>query len=143
MIIQIYVCILLLTFCPASYDEMLDVCSKVVGNPNRLSSIQVPFIRICRFWTFVFDVIETLACCSGLNYPPWHLKLSHFRIEWKNQRRCSKRSSRIHGSSTRLSSCFWTKKIYWKKRSCIRILLTTSPSTMVSQLLYYLNNSNI
>lgn len=49
MIIQLYVCILLLTFCLASHDEMFDVCSKAVGNPNRLSSIQVPFIRIFRF----------------------------------------------------------------------------------------------
>ena len=55
----------------------------------------------------------------------------NFRTEWKRAKHCLKQSSHIHGSNTPRSFSFWTKRIFWKRKSCIRIWSTTSQNTTV------------
>jgi hypothetical protein len=61
-----------------------------------------------------------------INFPPI------IRTEWKRAKHCSKQSSHIHGSNTRRSFYFSTRRIFLKRKSCIRTWSTTSLNMMVT-----------
>ncbi len=65
-------------------------------------------------------------------FRPCKLYVIHCRTEWKRAKHCSKQSSHIHGSNILRSFSFLTRRIFWKRKSCIHIWSITSPNTMVS-----------
>ena len=74
--------------------------------------------------------VRRLTVTVDDEHPP-SLSLSS-RIEWKRVKRCSGRLSLIHGLRIPLWSFFWTRKIYLKRKSCIRIWLIISLNSKVS-----------
>ena len=78
-----------------------------------------------------------IACLDKLLFIELSLLTTTFylplrsRTEWKRVKHCSKQSSHIRGFNILQSSCSWTRKIFWRRKSCIRIWSTTSQNTTV------------
>lgn len=68
----------------------------------------------------------------------WLCILLSCRIVWRNQKLYSKQLLLIRGSNTHRWFFSWIRRIYWRRKSCIRIWLTIFQNMMVSFLLFCL-----